>query len=245
MNKILLSLAIIGIVGSTAVGLTTAYFSDTETSIGNTFTAGTLDLKVNGGDVFVPYSVSNLKPGDSKGTDTYTITNTGSLPGLLSFKVTNVTTNENGVAEPETSAGDAENVRLDPDGYSIAASGYGELLDQVYLTFWVDDTPGQRPAPFDWQDAKFWTGYPDESSYYKLPVNTDLMAGKTWKSGPYNGQPLILYPGQTAYMGVGVQFISDTNIPYTWILDGVKNNAAMGDDFKFDIEIGLNQIVTP
>jgi len=243
MKKIIISLAVIGIVAAIAVGGTYAYFSDTETSTGNTFTAGTLDLKVNGEDVFVPYSVSDLKPGDSRGTDTYTIKNNGSLPGRLSFKVTNVTTNENGVINPEAKAGDAEGIRIDPDGYSIAASGYGELLDQVYLVFWVDDTPGQRPAPFDWQDAKYWAGYPDESSYYSLPVNTDLMAGKTWKSGPYTGQPLILYPGQTAYMGVGVRFINDTDTSYGWILDGVKNNAAMGDDFKFDIEIGLNQIV--
>jgi len=224
------------------VGAAFAQFSDTETSTGNVFTAGTLDLKVNGGDVFVPYTLSNLKPGESRGTATYSIYNAGSLPGLLSFKVMNVTTNENGVIEPETSAGDAEGLRIDPDGYSIAASGFGELLDQVYLVFWVDDTPGQRPAAFDWQDAKYWAGYPDESGYYSLPVNTDLMAGKTWKSGPYAGQPLILYPGQTAYMGIGVMFIDDTWVPYSWILDGVLNNAAMGDDFMFDIEIGLNQL---
>jgi len=224
------------------VGGAFAYFDDTETSTGNTFTAGTLDLKVNGGDVFVPYSVGNLKPGESRGTDTYSIYNAGSLPGVLSFKVTNVTTNENGVIEPETAAGDAPSLKLDPDGFSIAASGFGELLDQVYLVFWVDDTPGQRPAPFDWQDAKYWAGYPDESSYYSLPVNVDLMAGKTWKSGPYAGQPLILYPGQTAYMGIGVTFIDDTWASYGWILDGVLNNAAMGDDFMFDIEIGLSQV---
>jgi len=243
VKKILFSLMaitlVIGLVGAGAF----AYFSDTETSTGNSFTAGTLDLKVNGSDVFVPYAVANLKPGESRGTDTYSISNTGSLPGTLSFKVTNVTTNENGVIEPEIAASDAENLRLDPDGFSIAASGFGELLDQVYIVFWVDDTPGQRPAPFDWQDAKYWAGYPDESSYYSLPVNVDLMAGKTWGSGPYAGQPLILYPGQTAYMGIGVMFIDDTWTSYGWILDGVKNNAAMGDDFKFDIEIGLNQIV--
>ena len=243
MKKIIISLAMVAVIGAVAIGGTIAYFSDTETSTGNTFTAGTIDLKVDGDNVLIPYSVDNLKPGESRGTPTYTITNTGTLPGVLSYKIQNVTTNENGVIDSEATAGDAEGLRIDPDGYSIAASGYGELLDQVYLTFWVDDTPGQRPAPYDWQDAKYWTGYPDESSYYKLPVDVDLMTGKTWKSGPYIGQSLILYPGQTAYIGIGVMFISDTSIPYGWILDGVKNNAAMGDDFKFDIEIGLNQVI--
>ncbi|MDD5433725.1 MAG: TasA family protein [Candidatus Pacebacteria bacterium] len=46
-KKIIISLAIIGIVGAIAVGGTVAYFTDTETSTGNTFTAGTLDLKVD------------------------------------------------------------------------------------------------------------------------------------------------------------------------------------------------------
>ena len=242
MKKILISLAIIGVVAVIGVGATVAYFSDTETSTGNTFTAGTLDLKVNGGDVFIPYAVGNLKPGESRGTDTYVITNTGSLPGILSLKVANVITNENGVIEPESAAGDAESVRLDPDHYTIAASGYGELLDQVSLTFWVDDTPGQRPAPFDWQDTKYSATYPDESSTYHLPVGIDLFAGKTWASGPYVGQPLIIYPGQTAYIGVGVRFIDDSWTSYGWILDGVRNNAAMGDDFEFDIELGLIQL---
>jgi predicted ribosomally synthesized peptide with SipW-like signal peptide len=224
------------------IGGAFAYFSDTETSTGNTFTAGTLDLKVDGTDVLIPYSVSNLKPGETRGTPTYMIQNVGSLPGLLTYKVSNVTTNENGVIEPESAAGDAVGVKLDPDGFSIAASGYGELLDQVYIVFWVDDTPGDRPAAFDWQDAKYWQGYPDESSYYSLPVGVDLMAGKTWISGPYAGQPLALQPGQVAYIGICVMFIDDTWTSYGWILDGVPNNAAMGDDFRFDIEIGLKQM---
>ena len=48
MNKnILVSLAIIGAVAAIAIGGTVAYFSDTETSTGNTFTAGSIDLKVD------------------------------------------------------------------------------------------------------------------------------------------------------------------------------------------------------
>ena len=47
MNKILTSLIVIGIVASVIGAGTIAYFSDTETSAGNTFTAGNLDLKVD------------------------------------------------------------------------------------------------------------------------------------------------------------------------------------------------------
>lgn len=47
MKKILLSLSMIAIVGVLSIGATGAFFSDTETSTGNTFTAGTIDLKID------------------------------------------------------------------------------------------------------------------------------------------------------------------------------------------------------
>lgn len=85
-KKILVSLSVIGAVAAIAVGGTIAYFSDTETSTGNTFTAGSIDLKIdsqcsyNGvpskecGDWrlqdLIPtsnkfFNFSDLKPGDS------------------------------------------------------------------------------------------------------------------------------------------------------------------------------------
>lgn len=47
MQKILLSFGMIVFVGALAAGATGAFFSDTETSTGNTFAAGSLDLKVD------------------------------------------------------------------------------------------------------------------------------------------------------------------------------------------------------
>ena len=47
MKKILISLSVIAAAAAIAVGGTIAYFSDTETSTGNTFTAGSIDLKVD------------------------------------------------------------------------------------------------------------------------------------------------------------------------------------------------------
>ena len=46
-KKILLSLSTIGIVAAIAVGGTIAYFNDTETSTGNIFTAGSIDLTID------------------------------------------------------------------------------------------------------------------------------------------------------------------------------------------------------
>lgn len=47
MKRILMSLSVIAFVGVIAAGATGAFFSDTETSRGNTFTAGGLDLKID------------------------------------------------------------------------------------------------------------------------------------------------------------------------------------------------------
>lgn len=232
MKKILMSVMVVALVSVVGYGATQAYFSDTETSEDNSFTSGVLDLQVEGEDSIVPFTVTNIVPGETKGSTTYMMQNVGTVPGVVTMKVTNVRTEENTVHEPEESAGDGSGVRLDPDNFSIA-TGDGELLDQVVMRFWVDDTPGQRPAPFDWQD-KYWEGYPDESSYYSLPVDTDLMASKN----------IVMQPGDVLYFGVVTKFISDTNTPYDWILDGVANNTAMDDSIIFDLEMGLQQ-VTP
>ena len=47
MKKILLSIATIALVGSAAAGFTVAFYGDTETSTGNTFVAGSVELLVD------------------------------------------------------------------------------------------------------------------------------------------------------------------------------------------------------
>jgi predicted ribosomally synthesized peptide with SipW-like signal peptide len=46
-KKLLISLSIIGVVAAVAIGATIAYYNDVETSTGNIFVAGTMDLKVD------------------------------------------------------------------------------------------------------------------------------------------------------------------------------------------------------
>jgi len=103
MKKILLSLSAIAIVGVIAVSATTALFSDTETSTGNTISAGTLDLTVGGNDgtnsVF--FNVTDAKPGQS-GTQTYALVNTGSIDGTLDVSGITITGDEGSTPEPET-----------------------------------------------------------------------------------------------------------------------------------------------
>ena len=65
MNKALVSLLTLALVGFVTVQAATSFFSDQETSSENTFQAGVLDLKVNDTDnPGVLVDVADLKPGD-------------------------------------------------------------------------------------------------------------------------------------------------------------------------------------
>jgi spore coat-associated protein N len=96
----LAALLIIGIIG----GATFAYFSDTESSTGNTLTAGTLDLKIDGGDIAVTtFNVSGVAPGDS-GSGNSILTNAGNMAGELDITTSAIT--NTGAASGSTEYGD-------------------------------------------------------------------------------------------------------------------------------------------
>ncbi len=78
MNKLLTSLLMIGVIAGMAGAGTWAYFSDTETSTGNTFTAGTIDLEFNTGTV--PFVLEG-KPSEVK-TAEITVRNVGTNDGV-------------------------------------------------------------------------------------------------------------------------------------------------------------------
>ncbi len=110
MKKILgltiAALLVIGMVG----GGTWAYFSDTETSTENTFTAGTLNLELtddvdDGTDSETQTWVfADMKPGDSGG-DMLTVQNTGSIAGYIDLSSISVTDAEGTNPESETAGG--------------------------------------------------------------------------------------------------------------------------------------------
>ena len=81
MKKILgLTIAFMLLISMGGIG-TWAYFQDTETSTGNVFAAGTLDLKTDDVDgVTQTLYASNLKPGDSV-SGSITLKNAGSVAG--------------------------------------------------------------------------------------------------------------------------------------------------------------------
>ena len=154
-KKILLSVMVITLASALIGGGIYAVFSDVETSTGNTFTAGTLNLVpstsgtgpggkytvtaggdgVNGNVVF-----EELAPSDS-GSITWTLQNDGSLDGTLTM-ASDVTFDDNGTNEPEDAVsgnnggGDGDldqyvGVRLRRDGSYILgdASNYVPFSD--------------------------------------------------------------------------------------------------------------------
>ena len=101
---------VIGLVAAFAGAGLYAYFSDTETSTGNTFSAGTLDLKVDGKDdpeVPVYFDVRNVKPGDSNSVD-IALSNAGSIKGVAYLNFTNVIDRPGETPEPEPKPDEGE-----------------------------------------------------------------------------------------------------------------------------------------
>ncbi len=120
--KSLLTLAIVSIFATVA---TRAYFSDSETSNGNTFTSGTLDLNIDGGNTnVVKYSITNLSVGRQGGA-VYRLKNVGSIPGYLDIHNIVVTNQENDFLDPEADAGDI-------------TPGVGELQDLMSYSMFRD-----------------------------------------------------------------------------------------------------------
>lgn len=140
--RILASVAMLVFVGAAIAASTGAFFSDTETSTGNTFTAGDVTISITGlthtyngvltnapdftqsGFVF---GLSDLKPLDN-GTVNYELDN-GSNEAYLCAAVVESGNNDNGINDPESDAGDAD------DG-----SGNGELGQ--FLSFKFGTTTG-------------------------------------------------------------------------------------------------------
>jgi len=157
-KKIIISLSVIGVVAAVIIGGTIAYFSDTETSTGNTFTAGAIDLKIDNesyitdasgtlvksietswdigdGDLGTPdhklfFNFSDLKPGDI-GEDTISLhVNSNDAWACMSINITE--TLENSCTEPE----DAVDL---PEIGGCGNIDDGELQDELYFAFWADD----------------------------------------------------------------------------------------------------------
>ena len=160
----LVSIVLIVALVSMATASSLSYFNDTETSTGNTITAGTLDLQIDDVNTnVVKIDIQNWKPSSGPYCYTYKLTNVGTLNGYLDLSSVVVTDLENSYTEPEIESGDS-------------TSDVGELSTLLRMHMFVDAAPSN--GYFGFEDTTIYTGYMSgvASSYNQ---NLPIAAGQT------------------------------------------------------------------
>jgi len=238
MKKILTSVLTIALVVTVVAGATVANFYDTETVTGNTFTAGSLDLTVNGENDPVQFSFSTdlLTPGVTKNAGTVAVKNEGSLTGKFTLMMTNVHSDENGLLEPEIADGDIEGQEIDPTGYN-ANTGDGELWDMLSVTLYIDSN---NDGVMQWYEPVIVSAAHTDmttGSGFRIPLDVDL--GTADLAHGFDG---LLDPDETVYVGLLVKFKDDAQLASQPQYNGLTNNMAMSDTVSFDLVFGLEQV---
>lgn len=146
MIKIIKSLAMIGIVAATGLAMTDAYFSDTETSGGNTMAAGSLDLTLNeqnGGVADAVVTIEDMKPSETKYSEIITL-HIDNNPGRVYKKIVpEITCNTGAMTEPE----------CDAEGGTWTLNSSDGTYDCVNPTVVDDYLP-----TITWFDLEIWIG---------------------------------------------------------------------------------------
>jgi predicted ribosomally synthesized peptide with SipW-like signal peptide len=221
-KKILISLSVIAAVAALAIGGTIAYFSDTETSTGNTFTAGTIDISVDNMNPWTgQFKLEDMKPSYVDYIN-FEIQNTGSDPNPVDvWKKITVTSETTGVeSEPECTEqnGCWDNSAKACDWHSTGCTGIdkNDLSSVIWYDLYVE--------VLDASNAKIWwqTIYPDG-------VKTiDDVYGTT-------GQEKEVYLGMIPAGG-------KMKVQQSYHMKTDTTNWAQGDQMTFDIALRAEQI---
>lgn len=246
MKKIIFSLAMIAAVGAIAIGATTAFFNDTEKSAGNTFTAGTIDISVDGENPWKKSWSNYLDKPCETNYMTFTIKNDGENAANIWKKIDNVVNGagartyptEDPVAssEPEYQEGIANGRYVERDNlsafmvYDMAVCVKGQAdatgaLDSCPMIP-VDDKGNKKPD----LSNNNWKVIVDETDQ----VRVDNIAG-TWIKIAKE-----LQPGQE-------MVVSQSYHLMTWDDSGqpMVTNWAQGDTMTFDITLDARQLTAP
>ena len=219
MKKIIISLSIIAVVAVLGIGITTAYFSDTETSEDNTMAAGTMDLNIDNGNVAVKtMSLTNKAPGDV-GTEIAILKNVGSLDGILDIKVENV------MNYPCTNDLYGAN-----DSTQYCNDDAGTLGAYVEMALYIDVDEGGTWTSGDIQLTPGDTLANENSGSETLSYNTiDSYNNMFWNN---------IYAG---LMGLDAEddFVID------WKISTTATNGIQGDAVEFDVTFTLRQASAP
>jgi predicted ribosomally synthesized peptide with SipW-like signal peptide len=217
MKRIIISFMTIGLVLGIISGGTYAIFSDTETSAGNTFTAGTLNLQVGSTDPCIEkITILGVKPTDLGNAAIWLTTNIGSINGTLDITLSAMTDYENIRSELETAAGDTTDVG-------------GELGMLLKVAFWIDTNKDGTWSSSDYflksdgTRVSWVSGSTVPLEAYDILNNYN---GKSW----INTQTVI----STADAGY-------FRVEYNFPNGGGGDNVAQSDSCILDITFILNQ----
>lgn len=240
MLKILKSLVVIGAVAGLTVGATSAFFSDKETSTGNVFTAGGVDLKVdsqanyNGKPVEGSswdqrdltkekfFNFGDVKPGDwGENTISLHVVDNDAWACLT---INNMANNDNSCTEPEKEAENGD-CGKDPNA--------GELAQNLYFTAWAEEDGDNI-----WQANEpllFTNRYGPASDV--LNGRTYALADSTTVGGPF-------LKSHTYY--IGLQWCAGTmtvdEVGHTISCDGASlGNEVQTDSVSADISFYVEQ----
>jgi predicted ribosomally synthesized peptide with SipW-like signal peptide len=213
MKAFLVSVIVIALMGGlVGVGLF-AYFSDTETSTGNTFTAGEVDLVLdrdglhyNGTNCRL-FEVSGLKPGDTVEETLSLHVAENSNPGILermTLTVVEDSDNDGGINPPMPELEDYCDNGLDGDD----GTADGDLDTYLDVKLWWDDGDNihQPGEPVIWQGMAS-----DITAASPFTIDLDF--------------PMAVFPAEY-YMGWELHFVNGPGDEYIamtdkWVVDAV------------------------
>jgi len=176
-TRILMGVLVIG-VASLAIGWgTIAYFSDTETSTGNTFSAGALDLTVNGyndPEVGKVVTIEDMKPSQVKYSNPITL-RVHDNPGKLYKRIIEIKCDTGVVTEPE------------------CVEQGGKWNDEKKKCYWGGNEDNNDIASKTWFDLEIWD--PEAKEWRVLIPDGEVtvrdIAGKWIYLGEYEGGSYI------------------------------------------------------
>jgi len=240
MKKILgltvAALLVMGLVG----GGTWAYFTDVETSTGNVFTTGTLDLSLSGGTQAIDSvtatwtSPAGWAPGDSYGPTTLTLDNVGTTDmTLVELTVTTVDGGGSNMApytgassEPEYVAEGGTYVGTTEQNDNVAIDDISSVINVTLMTYNGTDLLAQgSPPAFD--DATIEAA--DTAGNNDGVLQLDELA-------TISGMDLIAAAGLTELAGDGVGTTTHDFI-MTFQLAGSTDNEYQGDISTMSVSI--------
>lgn len=209
----------VGIAVALSGGAINAWFSDTERSDGNKFTAGSLNLQVGPDDPWASKIITNdvtdgyPNMGDSA---LYVVKNTGTITGTLNVTIVLTENKENTMIEPEVEAGDTTGTPT--TGEDTA----GELGGIMMVRLWVE-----KGGATDKYDEGT-----DVSIYYDNLVNFNNAGERVFNFATTTGEENHLKPGDSNAINVGISW----EVPYD------TTSKIQTDSVSFDIIFKLSQI---